>query len=158
MWYPGAEGNPIGDPAYELPIRVVDQIGPTLRFLVKRRWYTARAAAFEEWGQSGVPFVIQEGMPGTWPPTNLATEAINIIPGPNSSGGYIQANPLFPGSPCGYAQCLIVKGLTLRRIRYILAHEAGHALGFAHGGTGVMAGAWRPNDEEIAALEAYYGG
>ena len=125
-WLPGVEGNPIGNPVYELPIRVVDQIGPTLRFLQKKRWYAARAGAFEEWSASGVPFVIQEGMPGTWPPTNLATGCINIIPGPNSSGGYIETNPLFPGSPCGYAQCLIVKGLTLRRMRYILGHEAGH--------------------------------
>jgi hypothetical protein len=41
-------------------------------------------------------------------------------------------------------------------IRSIIAHEYGHALGFGHGGTGVMMGAGHVNDEERSLARSYY--
>ena len=41
-------------------------------------------------------------------------------------------------------------------LRSEVAHEYGHALGFNHGGTGVMSGAQRVNDEERGLAQQYY--
>ena len=38
----------------------------------------------------------------------------------------------------------------------VISHEVGHALGFGHGGNGVMSGNNRPNAQERSLAAAYY--
>lgn len=50
---------------------------------------------------------------------------------------------------------------TTGRLAGVMCHEIGHALGFGHGGTGIMMSAmeppYYPNEEELSALVAYWG-
>ena len=161
-WYPGDPANPITGPAYIMhPVVVVDSVALRLKWRTRRRWRLARDLALSEWAP--VDFRAIEVLPKEWPPTDLYTLAINLFYGEvgGNSGGYVETNPLFPNSPYGYAQVNAYNGLDKPTMRYLIAHEVGHALGFWHGGDGVMCADpylfhAHPNAEELSALENYY--
>lgn len=143
-------------------VRVIDTMWINPDHL--QQWYAGRNAAFAEWD---FPFSIEDGGPPTYPWTdenvnsglaiqNIVPDAIVIIRNRSSvcsnmgawdeslQGGIVV---LCPWAPWWQQQTAISQ---------VVAHEAGHALGLGHAGNGVMGGAIHVNDEERAAVRAFY--
>lgn len=167
-WTPGGD---FGSPTYSLPIQVVDSAKSTFIGERRKRWREAVNLSLSRWG---LPFELDH-LPESEQSYVVTAETLSslgvnplIIPnaivlvrlhsavGENNqnSGGWIQE---MGGGICIYAPW---RGwwapFPPSQITQIITHEIGHALGFGHGGNGVMAGAFRPNAQEVALAAAYY--
>src|SRR5262245_30892405 len=101
-------------------------------------------------------------------------------PDPNSANNYggFGLAPIEPAYTAAYAEWVwnsgrgfvmlhpdevrrMFLGRVTGRLTGVICHELGHALGFGHGGTGIMESAvnppYYPNDEELKALHSYCG-
>jgi hypothetical protein len=163
-WGPGESGVA---PAYTMPIHVVDAMVGTLRPDHRAAWRDARNEALAEWA---LPFTVTRLPESSLPylfDDNIGTVGIDGMLVPDAI--LLVRNHMDQSDEAGYAEA-VNGGIAAfspwapwwrpsSDMKAVIAHEVGHALGFYHGGTGVMSGASRVNDEERAlAADYYYGG
>jgi hypothetical protein len=161
---PGTSGV---SPAYTLPIHVIDGVRGTLREDRRREWTVQLHRALDGWGlpyyvtrraESAQTFIATD--------VNISTYGIDPLVVPDAvvlvRGRFAQIN-----DSAGYSDLTGGGAAILTPWRgwwsgpngavSMIAHEVGHTIGFQHGGTGVMWGAFRVNDEERALAQTYYG-
>jgi hypothetical protein len=168
-WYPG---NYVPDPAYPphystMPeyLRVVDAGLPQLTGKRAAFWLRCRDSGLAEWAPTGLKIKLPldaEAYGAQRVTFNLADPQVGDLPAAHcfevcppltkSGSGWLHVDP------DSFEQYFLARNTA--RLKYLFAHEFGHALGFGHGGDGIMDQTPEHavvNDEEIAAVRAYWG-
>lgn len=168
-WYPG---NYRPDPAYPphyrtMPdyIRIADIAALTLTGKRLEFWERCRDSALGEWAPTGIRLRLR----GAGKPygANRVTFALADPQNDKPAGHCFEVcPPIVPGTPGAgwlHVDPETFEGAFLGRnsgwLRYLIAHEFGHALGFGHGGDGIMDETPSHavvNAEELAVAKAYW--
>jgi hypothetical protein len=150
---------------------VVDWTIETIRPGDGRRatWVDRRDWALDQWSGGALEFVVERRTPSvrcapaTWDSLSaeLIAGAINVVrecpdTGWTSHGGWATVRGL--GIVWMDLEPFFFRPSNDNQARHITTHEVGHALGFGHGGGGVMATSTPyVSTEEMAAVQYYYG-
>lgn len=161
-WAPGGYVSP----TYTLPLHIVDGVRGTLREDRRREWTRQLHRALEGWG---LPYYVtrraETSQAYLADDFNISTYGIDPLMVPDAvvliRGRFAQIN-----DSAGWSELSMGGAAIITPWRgwwsgpngavSMVAHEVGHAIGFQHGGTGVMWGAFKVNDQERALAESYY--
>lgn len=149
-------------------IRVEDCVGPTLSLQRRRIWNRVATAGFLEWDEVGfdVRFRPARKPYGGNRVTIALMDPASIGGAPDLKGWacYEECPPLVkPASAYIHINPIALDNAFASRVytglKYLVAHEFGHSLGFGHGGNGIMDQTpdhAAVNAEELAAAKEYW--
>ena len=172
-WYPGLyRPDPAYPPHYKtMPrvLRLVDAIAPELEGPRLKFWLRCRDSGLREWDPTGLKIAWRPKLRPYGPDrvTFALMNKADYEATANAMHCFEVCKPIKPGTPgadwvqidrVAFEQCY--QSRVTQQLKYYVAHEFGHSLGFGHGGDGIMD--QTPdhavvNDEEIAAAKDYWG-
>ena len=163
-WYPASyyiQPHYSTMPAFLL---IEDAVRPNLSGRRRRFWTRARDAGLAQWNDVGFAITVLD----TTTPYGANRVTLNFddkVPPELGAWHWFEGPPCGIGTGCDwihfnptrFEQAYLAHAPG--QVKYLVAHEFGHSLGFGHGGTGIMDETpdhAQVNDEEIAAARAYW--
>lgn len=177
MHGPGTIYSPHWPTFPEVP--VIDGVAASLGLIRRARWRKSRDAGLAMWLPSGLTFEVIEGPETTfvgigepnWPTSSSEQDAF-IQPGRIAlvRSTYTPTAPKYWQTAWAFWREVSegsVAFLHLERLKWItahggftlkrtVAHEIGHCIGLAHGGTGIMSGGAAPDAHDIGSVRNFY--